>query len=252
MWLFCCGMPRSASTLQYQIAAELLETRGLGQRIGYADRSTFPTIHRECLTQAGTKVVKIHQYVPQAEDLARLGDALFLYSVRDIRDVVVSRREQARISFEQAASAEALREIIRDHQQWTRLSPILVSRYEEITGNLEREIARIALFLRVTLDPTQVSLLATRFGVEAQRRRVDGLRQGALKASAFKPYDPHSQLHLGHIQSAHTGRWRNELSEEQVALVEARAGRWLARNGYEVSQPLLKRLIARHRARSRS
>ena len=44
MWVFCCGMQRSASTLQFQIAAELVERAGLGERVGWVRPEQFPRL----------------------------------------------------------------------------------------------------------------------------------------------------------------------------------------------------------------
>ena len=33
MWIFCCGMERSGSTVQFQISAQLVEDAGLGKRV---------------------------------------------------------------------------------------------------------------------------------------------------------------------------------------------------------------------------
>ena len=44
MWVFCCGMQRSGSTLQYQIAARLVEQAGLGQRLEWVEPGRFPEL----------------------------------------------------------------------------------------------------------------------------------------------------------------------------------------------------------------
>lgn len=41
MWVFCCGMFRSASTLQFQITTRLVKDAGIGQQVGWIDANRF-------------------------------------------------------------------------------------------------------------------------------------------------------------------------------------------------------------------
>ncbi len=60
MWIFCCGMYRSASTLQFQIATRLVKDAGLGEQIGWIDWKRFPEVRNKSVNHSGLKVCKVH------------------------------------------------------------------------------------------------------------------------------------------------------------------------------------------------
>lgn len=82
--------------------------------------------------------------------------------------------------------------------------PHLLVRYEELVTDLPRTAARVGALLGVDLDPE----LATSDKAIALRHMTSG------------------------SPAASIGRWRNDLSEREVALVEARLGAHMARLGY--------------------
>ncbi len=60
MWVFCCGMYRSASTLQFQIATWLVKDAGVGQQVGWIDAKGFSEVRDSYANCTGLKVVKVH------------------------------------------------------------------------------------------------------------------------------------------------------------------------------------------------
>jgi hypothetical protein len=80
--------------------------------------------------------------------------------------------------------------------------------------------------------------VAANYTVARQRERIwEAELTDRLRRAAGLLYDPISNLHVDHIRSGQSGEWRNVLSRDQVAMIEARADRWLAANGYAVSLP---------------
>ncbi len=60
MWIFCCGMYCFASTLQFQIAAQLVKNAGVGQQVGWIDWKRFPDACNSYANYSGLKVIKVH------------------------------------------------------------------------------------------------------------------------------------------------------------------------------------------------
>src|SRR5512138_2281267 len=92
-WIFCGGMIRAGSTLQYQIASELIERLGLGRRTGYLP----PAEHAWVLGArpvAGLSTFKTHELTEQVARQCRQSDAVALYIYRDLRDVVSSLQQK--------------------------------------------------------------------------------------------------------------------------------------------------------------
>jgi hypothetical protein len=83
-------MYRSASTLQFQITAELVKAAGLGKQIGWIDADRFAEVRSGHVNAKGLQIIKVHKCTAAiaAEFLA--DNAIGIYSFRDVRDVYAS------------------------------------------------------------------------------------------------------------------------------------------------------------------
>ena len=75
MWIFCAGMARSASTLQYQIASHLVEGAGLGSRVPWTSADEFPSLRATPNGSREWRVFKCHECPPEIAMELREGDA---------------------------------------------------------------------------------------------------------------------------------------------------------------------------------
>lgn len=247
MLVFCCGMMRSGSTVQYQIATELIESQNLGMSIGWI--SQFNAVAAKILEDAArrddkTIVLKTHHYTPEAASLHQRGLAKMIYSYRDLRDVVVSLGRQFYTSPEEVLSGSTLSRLLKNDYSWHQLPDILVSRYENIVNRLPEEVLKIADYLNIDLTTQQAANIADKFSLERQRERVSQIhstdtdtrdtstQNSTPKNSNTQKHDPVSQLHPGHISSAATGQWQTVLSAAQATEIENAALSWLVSRGY--------------------
>ncbi len=258
MWIFCGGMHRSGSTLQFQLTAHLVEAAGRGRRVEWAPADEFPRVREASRGEPGWKVFKTHHCTPAvaAEFAAR--NARGVYIFRDVRDVVVSRVRISGRSFD-AVWARALDRALAAFDQWTRLADVLVSRYETVVGDVAAEVARIATHLALDVDRRECERIAAAYAPARQEERI----REAVAAGRLRPgpggrlFDPVSNLHVNHIGSGRSGDWRTALSAEELALVEGRARRWLTANGYPLALGrwrralLARRYVWRHHPRPR-
>ena len=99
MWVFCCGMVRSGSTVQYQLTAEIVESVGVGRALGCAEREQFSQLQTQYMGEKGFLVVNCHKYFEEAAELISEGEAKAVYIYRDIRDVIVSIMNKNKTSF---------------------------------------------------------------------------------------------------------------------------------------------------------
>ena len=241
MLIFCCGMMRSGSTVQYQIVTELIESRNLGISIGWI--SQFNATAAKILEDAARRddkmiVLKTHHYTAEAASLHERGLAKMIYSYRDLRDVVVSLGHQFYDSPEEVLSGSTVSRLLRNDYRWRHLPDILVSRYESIVDELPKEVLRIAHHLNISLTAQQAASIADKFSLARQRQRIGQLQLPSAPEAA-NIYDPVNQLHPGHIQSATVGQWQSVLSSSQVTALESAILSWLVDRGYlvEATQP---------------
>lgn len=252
MWVFCCGMQRSGSTLQFQIAARLVEQAGLGKRVEWVEPDRFPELRERYAEVPGLKVFKNHVCTDEmAAEFAR-GNAVGIYSYRDPRDVFVSNIKKYASSFEQLWCGGFLETSLWNYRRWTRLPRVLVSRYETMIGDPAAEVQRIAAHLGIALDAQTRLRIAGEYSMEKQRQRIAGFAAGTLKDGyAGARYDPESMLHADHIQGGVVGGWRGRLTTGELALIETAAAGWLREHGYELSLGPWQRCVLAFREKAR-
>jgi predicted nucleic acid-binding Zn-ribbon protein len=238
MWVFCCGMVRSGSTLQFQLAAHLVERAGLGKRVEWVEPEHFPELRRKYLDYSGRKVVKTHACTDEMLSEFEKGNATGVYIYRDIRDVFVSNMSKTSKSFTELWDERLLDFCLSTFQQWTGLQGVLVSRYEDVIADLPKEVARIADHLGIAVDSQTCEEIASDYTVGKQLERISKLAATLAPESeraSDAVYDPESMLHVDHIFSGASGRWREVLLPAEVALIQRRASEWLLANGYELA-----------------
>lgn len=235
-WVFCAGMIRSGSTLQYQLASSIVEHSGLGHRVKYAPESEFEMVLDRHTNDTGLKVFKAHVCTGKLYDLAKSGQAKVIYSYRDIRDVAVSAMKKFDKSFDELVNAGWLDQAITDYYAWTNMPHVLVSRYEEMNSNLTQELSRIAVCLGLIVNTETLSKLAEQYDIPAQLQRIDALkrRYGQRTDESDIVFDEDELLHHNHIHKGEVGGWKNQLTPLQQHYLTGRYSQWLLSLGYDV------------------
>ncbi len=237
MWIFCCGMRRSGSTLQYQIATDLVTRRGIGEGLGYVLPEDFEKLAQEHGGDGRFKIVKTHAFLPAAGPLLRRGQAKGLYSYRDIRDVIVSLMTMQNVPFAHLRDQGMIYALLKEYDDWLQAGNILVSRYESMVEDLAGEISRMASFIGVRLEEGEAETMATEYSLERQKERINQFSSEQLvETSVGTKVHPTMLLHHNHISSGRQGRWQQVLSRSEVALVEHIARDWMRDRGYPFSQ----------------
>lgn len=228
-WIFCCGMRRGGSTLQYHIVQDICEPRD-AISVGWITWQTFDgEIHALYKDKPTTQIVKCHAHFPTLTKTAGLefnnGNACAIYCYRDMRDVIASQLKLiARGPWEpfddQAVEAE-VKSILNEYNLWTQTKPCLISRYETLTLDIAGEANRIAEFLEIKLADGEAEAIAENRTIEKQKKR-----QGV------KGQNHYSLLWKWHISNGAIGKWQHELSDRHKSIVQLTAGPWLKDRGY--------------------
>ncbi len=237
MWIFCCGMQRSGSTLQFQITSRLVEDAGLGKRVEWTKPDRFNKLRKKYAAEEGWKVFKNHNCTEKMEREFHRQNAIGVYTYRDLRDVYVSTMRKNDVTFEQLWKAKFLEQCLRQYQQWTSLPRVLTSKYETMLVDLPGEVARIAAHLGLRVDAAKCRQIAEEHDLERQKERIEEAKKsGRLKHGYANAYfDPDTNLHTNHIHSGEVGGWKRVLSDDQVSKIEILGGDWLVANGYELT-----------------
>lgn len=254
MWIFCGGMQRAGSTLQYQLTARLAEDAGLGRRVEWVDSRQFSSLREQHAGDTSLKVFKSHHCTPDIQAEFQAGNAKAVYVYRDLRDVYVSLMKKLSRPFDSIWRNGFMATCIDHHELWTACSPCLATSYEQMISDPAGEVARIAKFIDVPADEETCRRIAADYSVERQQQRIAEMRDDSAETMEYGEDHVHRRelLHENHIQSGAVAGWRRELSGIEIAMIEKVVGDWLIQQGYELARPRLSpadRLRAWHRRR---
>lgn len=236
MWVFCCGMRRSGSTLQFQLTARIAEEEGVGKRIEWVKPEEFPVVREKYKNYKGLKVFKSHIYTPEIGTEFKNQNAMGVYIYRDIRDAFLSQKSKDKVSFSTMWMQNFLESAIKNYYEWTGLPRMLVSKYEDVMGDLPLEVQRIAAHLGIDYGEEKSRKIAEEYTLERQKDRIEKSSDENLQHHQKATFDRKELLHVNHIYSGESERWRREMTPWQTTLIEKKTGKWLVQNGYALNE----------------
>jgi hypothetical protein len=237
MWIFCGGMMRSGSTLQYQITAQLVEEAQLGRRLEWIEPQDFIHVREQLKDEKTWKVFKAHHCTDSMVEEFNRGNAVGIYIYRDIRDAFTSQMTKASVKPQLLLNRGFIASCLESYEKWTHLPQVLISQYENVVDDIAGEVARIAQHLGISLDASKIHQIADNLSLANQKSRLQ--RVQSFKQIGRHSVDSHSLLHSNHIHSGKVGRWQEELTFRDIKKIEDQAGLWLAEQGYALSAPSL-------------
>ena len=233
------GMLRSGSTLQYNVAACVLETAGALKRGGFVGDFGKPEVRAklETLKAAdGWTIIKTHE--PPLERAFYDERVRVLFSYRDVRDIAASIRKKWRYPFEQILSdIDAMIEIER---QFGDIPNVLVQSYNTLYHKLPEATRDIAEFLGIALTPKTLGAIAARntLGTDGKVEAINsGLINSLYRLFGLRAYDDRTLLHHDHISSSRgrNGDWQNQFSPDEISTLNDRYINWLRAHSYLVA-----------------
>lgn len=182
-------------------------------RMNFIERIGLAKAKREGKNNWGTKIGGI------CEQLHALWpDSYFLFMLRDGRDVAASRRSVGEFAQGVEHIAGAWRDQIRNFRKFADRPGVNahIVHYETLTTDPRSELERITTFLGLPWDDRLMSF-------HDQDLTIYKNPTGHLsRDQVSRP-----------INTTSVGRWKRDLSAEEVAVFEAKAGDLLAELGYE-------------------
>ncbi len=244
MLVICCGMKRSGSTLQYQLAVSIVERTGKGSGLGGLRGVDCRELIKDNTT-GELQIVKIHKssHLRGVKEVLESGQAKGLYVYRDLRDVAVSLMNLRKIHFEELIRRNEIVDNLRAYYEFTSFDGVMISRYETMTENLSSEVLRIATHLNIELSPAEAESIAQEYSLSKQKARIEQSKQKA--GVGRKERDSKTLLHQNHINSGKSRQWAERLHAIQIGYLENLSAQWLINHKYSLSQPFYIRLASK-------
>ncbi len=235
MWIFCGGMYRSGSTLQYQIISEIVELKEIGKRITWEKPEMFSVVRGKYETYAKIKVFKSHICTSDIRAEFEINNAWGAYIYRDLRDVIVSIMQKRGFSFEDVIKGDVIKSCIDNYYAWRALPKVYVSRYEEVVEDLKSEVFGIADFFKINLSRSETDIITTKLSLPNQKERIKQFKKMRSYVNLRKNrFDPFSLLHMDHIQDGRVSKWKEVLTASQARVANLKYGEWLKKNHYDL------------------
>lgn len=142
------------------------------------------------------------------------------YIYRDPRDVILSALDHGRRQRERGRrdsfapyktledGVKLMRRLYRIYRYWVATPGVLLLRYEDLVENVEREVERLCAYLDITVPEEEVNRIVQSYSTRRTERKMTHFYKGVA------------------------GRFRQDLSPDQIAYVEGQLGDQLTSMGY--------------------
>lgn len=202
--IYSAGMPRSGSTLLFNILRLILQKE-------YENQLSYGWIEDvETLPQGDIYLIKTHH-------LNRMGiwrAYKTFYTYRDIRDVLVSRLRK----FDKDPTITMVRYYIQQDQLAKKHSDFTFQ-YETMAQDLPGVVSRIASELNIRIEAEEII------------QRLPNPNKVNVKEGE---HSKETLLHNDHVTGTVSGEWKDILSQILIDQIHKEFEWWFIKNGYEV------------------
>ena len=244
MLIVCCGMIRSGSTLQYNLARCLVEATESGRGEGFIDDPRRdPRLRAWCWDKAW-HVVKMHTVTNWMLEPQTRPNLRFFYSHRNLRDVTASAKRK--FALPSAEIWRTLDEAILLHTHLENLPEARTHRYDKLIGDAAACLADMAACLGLSISSAQTLEILSACSLKkseetistcpeersAEAMSVDQWSKHAGDGDAI--YEDRTLLHHNHISASQgrDGTWQRDLTANELLTIDRRYGDWQTRQGY--------------------
>lgn len=235
MIILSLGVPRSGTTLVFNVLREILTRRGIGFRTvntNYPETEAF----FKNWDFRGNVLMHAHNVPSQMQNLMKHRDTAAYFNYRDPRDVVISLMRLHDCSFEH--SLKLVENAFAQLHTARKFRRIMFIPYDHLMGATDSLIFQIALRMGVFLSLNEVIEIREATSLEAHSKIMHDVASGSVpvrQRNNSQRVLKESATHLindRHIQSARSGRWRDELTPEQKQIATGRFNVVLEKLGF--------------------
>jgi hypothetical protein len=236
MFIFCYGMMRSGSTLQFQLVSSLVERAGRGHRLAWHEPDAFPSLAEAHANDDAWRVFKAHWCSDAIRESFETAESVGFGIHRDLRDVMISHAEKYSKPLTPDHCRRFVTQCIDSFRGWSDLPRTMVVRYDDLMVDAKTVIEAMAAHLGLPCTGVAAGELADLHTPAAQRARISQASESGEMLDAW-PGGPKmvsgDLLHADHLADGRIGKWKQRLTPECLSAIDDVAGSWLAEHGYE-------------------
>ena len=224
--IIICGMQRSGSTLLFNIVNEVLSRNKHKQDTFFEEEILYKKLLQQELS---TSVKKNHTYLPMVAQRVKKGISIGFFTHRDIRDVIVSSIQKGWLNnVEEWVENERIRYMANNALLYAKTPNMHVISYQKLMNDKEAVIKEVANKLDIVLDEQDIADIHHKTSIENTKKKL-----AAIPEEKKLLYT--DQLHKNHIADGKTGKWINDLSKDEIALVTELTKDFLLYFGYDTN-----------------
>ncbi len=218
-------MLRSGSTLQYQLAAALLEQAGPVRRLGFVE----PGSRLEWKTNDSHEIAicKLHHWDEELALLLQSGQARAIYSFRDLPNVAASAMRQFQKTFRHIWDERWLQHAAEAGDRWLAEPNVCSAKYEIFHKAVLTETRRIARHLGIEISDEVAERIANEYSPSSQLQKTK-----KIEGCSIHNYCETTLLHPGHISEELPAEALKRLLPQEKELIEREFYEWRKARGY--------------------
>jgi hypothetical protein len=245
MIILCTGLLRSGSTWSFNVCRQLFRQTykdgSVKLAIGYADGVPLDELIRANQDDSERiLIVKSHFPGAYAVDQIESGQLPNICTLRDPRDSFVSLNSYDEMTFDEIK--DYVLKNLRYIDKYERKDKSLFIDFEDMMANSLAAVGRIADYLKLNLSEEIILEVDEQTNIDSARKTMNGLsdRDGSDSVHKVRSHlvDNLTFIHEKHVQSAKSGRWKTELSQDEQRRVNEAFAPWLLSMGYETSDSI--------------
>jgi len=225
------GMPRSATVWSFNAADLILKHRGIHCRKVNANSPEELDAAIADYDPEENLLVHFHDMSESLRKIAGQRHVRMAYSYRDPRDIVCSQIKLHHVSFEQAVGMTSV--ACNHFLDALKLPGRMLIPYYSATQHPQAIVYALAFHLGHMIGQSEVEAIcretaAGKFkGIMEQVDKGGEGTESAFTGHREVRYDPETLVTDRHIQSGKTGRWKDELTEEQQRVLHEVFGKFV-------------------------
>ena len=212
-----CGIPRSGSTLLFNILREMIRI-DLDKLDGYFE--TDKEYEQLLKSEKSYYIKKTHNLSWILLNRIKRKESTGFFTHRDIRDIVVSMMQKGWIKDFNKFIRFQLTVIINIALIYASVKNMHIYSYDELINNKMKVIKDLQTILNINLDKDSIFEIIKRTSIEETKKAIERLPKN-------QEYDPTSHLHKAHIKNGKIGKWNEELTDSQIKMINSVAKNYL-------------------------